>query len=131
MSSGLRKIVVNGRVWHYRIGRSFIVANAEDNNERRLDSLPTICKMGWSDIERGTWKKWLHITPKMIADWLENPPGPKIEQKSKHEQKYCPKCEGEGYVYKDGAQVDCDACTVLSVDFTKEFADTLGGRNRG
>lgn len=119
MSRSFRTITVNRREWKYKIGRSFIVANAIDNNEKRLDDLPTVTGLTWDEIERGKWKQYLHITPKMIADWLKNPPSqPKIvDKKFKYQQKYCPECQGDGFVYKDGEKVDCNDCTVLFVDF--------------
>jgi len=27
-------------------------------------------RMTPADVERGQWKRWFHVTPKQVADWL-------------------------------------------------------------
>jgi hypothetical protein len=65
-----RKITVNNRVWTYFIGSGTVCARADDNNEKQIIKFDKLTGLTNSDIERGEWKRWFHITPKYIAGWL-------------------------------------------------------------
>jgi len=68
--SGRRLITVGGRTWRYRVGKYYCVAKAEDTGEGRKISLADLTGMTPADVERGQWKRWFHVTPKQVADWL-------------------------------------------------------------
>lgn len=70
--SSRRRISVGGKIWYYRIGKSWCVAKEQDSGAGRRINLSNLTGMEWSDIERGQWKRWFHVTPKQIADWLIN-----------------------------------------------------------
>lgn len=65
---GWRKIVVDGAMWRYRIGRSGVEARTP--SRKFYDQLPAVTGMTWYDIERGQWKRWFSVTPKTIAEWI-------------------------------------------------------------
>ena len=71
--SGRRPITVGGMNWRYRVGKHYCVAKAEDTGEGRKISLADLTGMSWSDVDRGQWKRWFHVTPKQVADWLARP----------------------------------------------------------
>lgn len=64
---GFRKIVVNGKTWQYKIGRSNVVAFDEDGN-KKLDHVDVVAK-GY-DVWRARWKKCQVLGPKEVADWI-------------------------------------------------------------
>ena len=69
---GWRKIVVNGREWRYKIGFANVVARTENPKVVKYVDFSTLTGFSWIDIERAEWKKYFHITPKQIADWLRS-----------------------------------------------------------
>lgn len=68
--SGYRKIVVDGRQWKYKIGKNHCVANAIDNNEKRLIKLSELLGVSEHEFDRMRHKKTAQITPGMVAAWI-------------------------------------------------------------
>lgn len=66
-----RKITVNNRVWTYFIGAGNVCARADDTNEKQVVGFDKLTGMDWGVVEKGIHKRWFHITPKHIADWLK------------------------------------------------------------
>ena len=66
----MRKIVVDGVTWHYRVGRSFVVAVRDTNHEKRSISFPKLTGLSWDEVDRGIRKRWLSITPQIVYNWL-------------------------------------------------------------
>ena len=49
---GSRKIVVDGREWHYKVGKWNVVAIAQDNLEKRLIDFVSLTEMEPQTIEK-------------------------------------------------------------------------------
>lgn len=79
MSKGYRKIIVDGREWKYKIGKSYCVANAIDNNEKKLIHLAKLAGVDQHTFERALYKHTFHITPAMVADWIKHSEGVSYE----------------------------------------------------
>ena len=65
-----RKIVIGETEWSYIIGGSMVVARNKVSPETRKIYLTELTGWTWDDIERRTYKRYFHITPSQIANWL-------------------------------------------------------------
>jgi len=65
----MRKIVVNGKTFQYRIGKESVVFRNTHKKSFFAD-FSEITGWSWNDIERGMWKKYFSITPHQIADYI-------------------------------------------------------------
>lgn len=66
---GYRKIVVDNKDWHWKSGGSFVVIKDPDGKGYTVpinDLFPA------EDVERAAWKRYLHITPKTIKNYIMN-----------------------------------------------------------
>lgn len=66
-----RTINIDGRIWYWKVGRTNVVARAQDTNEKRVVDFSKLTGMDWCSIEKGMWKRWFKVTPGMVADWLK------------------------------------------------------------
>ncbi len=71
MRTTKRRIVIDGVLWIYNVGKSYVKATNTVTNERRVVDLSKLTNMDWDTIEKGKWRRWFHVTPKHIADWLK------------------------------------------------------------
>lgn len=76
-----RKIVVDGIEWSYIIGRSMVVARMKDSNVVKKIFLNQLTGLDWNEIERGCWKRYFHIYPSQIANWLSGIPLPEEKRR--------------------------------------------------
>jgi len=65
-----RKVHINNEVWTYTIGHGRIVIWGPDG-KKYLTDYSEVSGWNWNDIERGTWKKYFSITPKLIKNYIE------------------------------------------------------------
>lgn len=65
-----RKVHLFGKTWEYYIGRGTIVIWGPDN-KKYVTNFSEVSGWSWTDIERGTWKRYFSITPQMIKDFIE------------------------------------------------------------
>lgn len=70
MRKSRRQITVDGRIWFWQVGTCSVSARAQDTKEHRVVDFSTLTGMTWSSIEKGIWKRYFHIKPKQVADWL-------------------------------------------------------------
>ena len=64
----MRKIVVNDKTYLYRISKGNTVIRC-DGKTKIIDH-SKLTGRSWYDIERGTWKRYFHIKPKEVADYI-------------------------------------------------------------
>ena len=81
MNKGYRSIVIDNQKWKYKLGGTFVVARNLETKEKKLISYSKLTGMDWNDIERAVHKRYFCITPKIIANWLQNN-YPKIENRA-------------------------------------------------
>lgn len=67
---GWRNINVDSVAWRYRIGKQNVVARSGDI-VRKID-FSSLTGLSWAEIDRAEWKRYFHITPKAIANWLDS-----------------------------------------------------------
>lgn len=65
-----RRIVVDSIVWRYHVGDTHVIAIRSDDKMRRMISFAELTGLTWDEVERGKHKRWLSITPELIANWL-------------------------------------------------------------
>ena len=73
---GFRKIKVGGKVYNYKICHSYATFNyIDDTTNKKKGFKGTYLEISnwdsWDKIERGCWKNYFSITPKMIADFIK------------------------------------------------------------
>jgi len=66
---GDRKIIVNGKEYTYMIGRSNVVIRNEE--KKIVVDFSTLTGISWPNIERGQWKKYFHIQPHHVANFIK------------------------------------------------------------
>ena len=68
--SGRRKICVKGHDWEYRIGKkSCVMKSLETGRGCRVSIAELLC-IPEDEVERGLWKRTLHVTPRDVEVWL-------------------------------------------------------------
>jgi len=65
-----RTIIVNKQSWKYKIGRGTVVARNMKTRLTKYIDFSDLTGMNWTDIERASYRRYFHITPKAIALWL-------------------------------------------------------------
>ncbi len=65
-----RRIDVDGIVWRYHVGETHVVALTDHRKMRRVISFAELTGLSWDEVDRGKRKRWLAITPELIANWL-------------------------------------------------------------
>lgn len=71
----MRNITVNGQLWRYKIGKSFLVARQPETKQKLLISLPRL--LGYDqysyekDVHKGSY--YVQVTPKLVADYIKEP----------------------------------------------------------
>jgi len=66
----MRKVVVNGKTYRYRMHRRCVEIFNEDE-VRMLASFSVLTHTNWRDVELAVRKNTLQITPKMVAKHIE------------------------------------------------------------
>lgn len=67
-----RKISVNDVEWRFKIGKQNVVARNAETGKSKVINFHHLTGLSWNEIDRGKWKGWFSITPKQIANWLNN-----------------------------------------------------------
>jgi hypothetical protein len=65
----MRTIVANNKIYKYKIGQQNIVI--KEDKKSTIVGFDELTGLSWYVIEHGNWKKNFHITPKIIANWIE------------------------------------------------------------
>lgn len=68
---GFRKIVVNGKIWWWRIGRTNVAARLDGTNIKKVISLCDLTGISWEEIERSKHHHYFSVTPADVAKWLK------------------------------------------------------------
>jgi hypothetical protein len=66
-----RKITIDNKIWQYFIGRYRVVILSPEG-EKHVAKYSSITGQSWPTIERGIEKKYFHITPKQIAQYIKD-----------------------------------------------------------
>lgn len=70
--SKIRKIVVDGVAWRYKVGRTHVVARSDDGKSKWWISFAKLTGLSWDEVERGIRKHYLSITPRLVYNWLSS-----------------------------------------------------------
>ena len=65
-----RLLHINNEVWTYEITRKSVCICSPDLKSRAFPNYADITGMSPNDVERGNWKRWLHITPALVKDYI-------------------------------------------------------------
>lgn len=65
-----RKIVVNGVTWTWQVGKSCVLIR-DANRKSHQVGLCDLTGMSSNDLERAAWKRYLHIRPAIIAEYIQ------------------------------------------------------------
>lgn len=65
-----RRIHIKNKVWTYKIGKSNVCVCNPACTKRWYVGFDKITGMDWPTIERGQWKRWFHIEPSMVRNWI-------------------------------------------------------------
>lgn len=65
----MRRIVVDGQTFKWKVGRSNI-SFVLPGGLRSYASFVEVTGVDWNEIERGQWKRYFKITPKQVADFI-------------------------------------------------------------
>lgn len=66
----MRTVHIDEQEWLYKIGRINIVIQSPDGIKHVTD-MSEISGLSWSEIEKGTYKGWFHITPQQIKTYIQ------------------------------------------------------------
>ncbi|MFH0779785.1 MAG: hypothetical protein V1928_02895 [Parcubacteria group bacterium] len=77
---GFRKIIVNGKLWWWKIGKTYVTARLDGTNIKKVINLCDLTGISWEEIERSKNRHYFSVTPKQIETWLK---GVKIDEPAK------------------------------------------------